>query len=86
MTASEESLEFCPDHDGNAPRITVETVRQYVVGVTLPCKLCEGRLLVLPGGDDSGLTYRDDLGVVIPTWTAHPTARSTEEDESESYD
>jgi len=70
----------------NHLRSTPNWLRQYVAGATLPCKLCEGRLLVLPGGDDSALTYRDDLGVVIPTWRAHPTARRTEEDESESYD
>lgn len=70
------------NHLGSTP----DWLRQYVAGGTLPCKLCEGRLLVLPSGDDSGLTYRDDLGVVIPTWTTRPTTRRTEEDDSESYD
>lgn len=61
-------------------------LREYVAGDTVLCKLCDGRLLALPGGDDSGLTYRDDLGVVIPTWNPHLTAQRTEEDDSESYD
>lgn len=59
---------------------------QYVAGAVLACKVTDGRLLVLPGGDDSGLTYRDDLGVVIPTWKPHYIDRRSEEDDSESYD
>ena len=64
-----------------------EAVQQYVTGEFLPCKVVEGKLLLIPGGDDCGLTYRDDLGVVIPTRHTRPTDnRAQQEDDSESYD
>ncbi|MCX6543022.1 MAG: CRISPR-associated helicase Cas3' [Acidobacteria bacterium] len=73
---------FVAKHLGSIPT----WLGQYVASEALPCRLVEGRLVVLRSGDDSGLTYRDDLGVVIPTRTVQSSARPAGEDDSESYD
>ncbi len=56
MTGSEDNLEFCPDHDANAPRITVETVRQYVVGVGQQVPLVDGRQVPYVNFDNAATT------------------------------
>ncbi|MFA4945606.1 MAG: CRISPR-associated helicase Cas3' [Lentisphaeria bacterium] len=61
---------------------------EYVHDAIITCKLCDGKLLALPGDDDTKLSYREDLGVVTPPWTplARPVQTGTEEDDDESYD
>ncbi len=63
-------------------------LREYDRGGILACKLCDEKLVLLPSGDESGLTYRHDLGVVIPAWQAGAAGlrRLTEEDDDESYE
>jgi CRISPR-associated endonuclease/helicase Cas3 len=72
---------WCVPHDLSSPPAWL---RQYVAKVVV-CKVTDGTLFVLPGGDDSGLEYRDDLGVVVPSSGSRHTARR-EEDESEFDD
>lgn len=67
---------------------TPDWMREYVRDDILVCKLLEGRLMLLPAGNESGLTYRNDLGVVIPPWQGASSGRErhAEEDDNESYD
>jgi len=63
-------------------------LREYDRGGILACKLCDEKLVLLPDGAESGLTYRNDLGVVIPPWQAGTAdlRRHAKEDDDESYD
>ncbi len=64
-------------------------LREYTHGHGMvACKLDGEKLLSLATGEASGLTYRDDLGVVIPKWSAGAGAvgRNMEEEDDESYD
>lgn len=62
-------------------------LREYDRSGILACKLCDEKLVLLPDCE-TGLTYRNDLGVVIPSWQAGAAElrRYTEEDDDESYD
>lgn len=63
-------------------------MREYLRGEILVCKLIDEKLVSLPSGEETGLTYRGDLGVGIPQWQAvsECSRRDVEEDEDESYD
>lgn len=62
-------------------------IREYLHGECLLCELCEEKLMALPGKVDTGLTYRNDFGVVIsPSWGDGIPKRSALEDDDESYD
>jgi CRISPR-associated endonuclease/helicase Cas3 len=67
---------------------TPSWLREYVNDDVLPCKLADGKLLFLPDGVESGLTYRDDLGVVVPAWKGRSQVAGygDGEGEDESYD
>ncbi len=58
-------------HLGRAP----EWLHDYVAGDLVACKVRGEELLVLPDGEISRLTYRGDLGVVIPLWQAEASRR-----------
>ncbi len=68
--------------------LTPKWLRDYFRAEILACKLCDGKLMSLPTGEETGLTYRDDLGVVVPQWQAQAERprRDVEEDDDESYD
>lgn len=62
-------------------------LKSYTREPAVALLLKEGRLRTIPGDPDSGLEYRDDMGVRIPAWT--PVKDSTtmgKEDLDESYD
>lgn len=61
-------------------------LQEYVAGESLLCRISDGALRVVPGDEDSGLTYREDLGVGISPSRPPSTASWTEEDDSEPYD
>jgi len=63
-------------------------LKEYVSGDMIACKLCDENLIALPSGDNTELTYRDDLGVVTPQWKPHHAAvkNAGESDDDESYD
>ena len=63
-------------------------LREYARNGVLLCKVCDEKLVLLQGGAETGLTYRNDLGVVIPPWQAAAAElrRHAEEDDDESYD
>lgn len=67
---------------------TPDWLREYARDSILVCKLCDEKLVLLPGGAESGLTYRNDLGVVIPPWQAGAAGlrRHAEEEDDESYE
>ncbi len=63
-------------------------LREYLQDEIVVCKLSGEQLLILPTGEDSGLKYRDDIGVVIQQWqaTEKRSKQGIEEDDDESYD
>ena len=63
-------------------------LNDYVSGDMVACLLCDENLVVLPSGDQAGLTYRKDLGVVTPQWKPrHAGIQNVgEADDDESYD
>jgi hypothetical protein len=75
---------WCVDESlGRAP----DWLRQYIAGDPLACKVRDGRLVALPGGEDTGLGYRDDMGVVLPSRPERGRRRGKpEEGDDESYD
>ena len=58
---------------------------EYVQGGCLIGVLHDEALMTLDK-QELGLEYREDLGVVIPEWTAPARGRSESEDDDESYD
>lgn len=62
--------------------------RDHVAGDAVACQVQDGKLLAWPDRKDTGLTYRDDLGVMVPSRpVVVPTRnRHEEEDDYESYD
>jgi hypothetical protein len=59
----------------------------YVHGDLVVCKLQSESLWVVPTGDNSGLEYREDKGVAIPSWCPEPHCGTVaEEGDDESYD
>ncbi len=68
---------------GDTPR----WVRDYVREPLVVCELRGENLPIAHGGEDTGLRYRADLGVVIPPWhPGPPRGRMTAEEDDESYD
>jgi CRISPR-associated endonuclease/helicase Cas3 len=61
-------------------------MRECVRGEVVVCKVCDEQLIALPAGDETGLTYRADLGVVIRPQGGRVRPQRDEEEDDESYD
>ncbi|OGV64079.1 MAG: hypothetical protein A3K19_06010 [Lentisphaerae bacterium RIFOXYB12_FULL_65_16] len=64
-------------------------LREYVTELAVPVKVQDGKLLTIPGGEDTGLEYRPNVGVVIrpkPRFDRPAGRLREEEDDDESYD
>lgn len=56
MTEHDHTFDFCPEHDENAPQITVENVREFVVGVDCQVPLVDGRPVQYTNFDNAATT------------------------------
>jgi hypothetical protein len=61
-------------------------LRDYVHEEAVALKIRDGRLCTMPGMEDTGLEYREDVGVAIPVWRPERRRALTEEADDESYD
>ena len=56
MAGQDGAFEFCPEHDVGTRRVTIENVRQFVVGVEQPAPLVDGRHAPYVNQDNAATT------------------------------
>jgi selenocysteine lyase/cysteine desulfurase len=54
--SGDDALSFCPEHDPNAPQITIENVRNFVIGVGKKVPLFDGRQVPYVNFDNAATT------------------------------